>query len=305
VSKFFRRAVVIILLLILVAGVFIYLRPVTVARTWQTLRLRLSGTEVHQIVVKGIQMRYEALGPADGKALVLVHGLGGNAEDWRNLAPYFVKSGYRVYMPDLPGYGGSEKPANFSYSISDESAIVVGFLDALGLKQVDLGGWSMGGWIVQTVAYEHPERVNKLILFDSAGLKMKPDWNTALFTPQTPEEIDQLDALLTPKPPKVPGFVAADIIRFSEQRAWVIKRAIAAMLSANDVTDEKLPTLKMKTLIVWDSDDRITPLTEGEEIHQLISGSEFFVIKGCGHMAPVNCSIEIGPKVAEFLTAEK
>ena len=299
--KFLRRAVVIILLLILVAGVFIYLRPVTVARAWQTLRLRLTGTEVHHVAVNGIQVRYEALGPADGKPLVLVHGLGGNAEDWRHLAPYVVKTGYRVYMLDLPGYGGSDKPENFSYSIADESAIVVGFLDALKLKQVDIGGWSMGGWIVQTVAADHPERVNKLIIFDSAGLKMKPEWNTALFTPQTPEELDQLDALLMPNPPKVPGFVARDIIRFSTQRAWVIKRAIASMLTARDVTNEKLPTMKTKTLIVWDSDDRITPLSEGEAIHQLIPGSEFFVIKGCGHMAPVNCTKEIGPMVAEFL----
>ena len=72
-------------------------------------------------------------------------GLGGRAEDWRSLAPYLAKAGYRVYMPDLPGYGRSEKPADFSYSVPDEAAVVVGFMDALGLKQVDLGGWSMGG----------------------------------------------------------------------------------------------------------------------------------------------------------------
>ncbi len=299
--KLLRRVAVLILLLVVVFGVFFYLRPVTIARGWQTLRLRFNGTEVHHVVVNGIQMRYEALGPADGKPVVLVHGLGGNGEDWRHMAPYFVKLGYRVYMPDLPGYGGSERPANFSYSIADEATTLVSWMDALGLKQVDLGGWSMGGWIVQTVAYNHPERVDKLMIFDSAGLKMKPDWNTALFTPQTPEELDQLDALLLPNPPNVPGFVAKDIIRFSSQRGWVIKRAIASMLSANDVMDAKLPTLKMKTLIVWDADDRITPLSEGEAIHQLIPGSEFFVIKGCGHMAPVNCTKEIGPKVAEFL----
>ena len=63
--------------------------------------------------------------------------------------------------------------------------MVVGFMDALGLKQVELGGWSMGGWIVEIVAAEHPERVSRLMLFDAAGLNEKPDWNTDLFTPST------------------------------------------------------------------------------------------------------------------------
>ena len=82
--------------------------------------------------------------------------------------------------------------------------MVVGFLDALGLKQVDLGGWSMGGAIVQHVAADHPERVRRLMLFDSAGLFVLPTWNVGLFTPTTATELDQLDLLLMPDPPKLP-----------------------------------------------------------------------------------------------------
>ncbi len=114
-------------------------------------------------------MHYLAEGPAGGPAVVLVHGLGGRAEDWSNLAPYFAKAGFRVYMPDLFGYGRSEKPADFSYSVRDQAGAVVGFMDALGLKQVDLGGWSMGGWIVQIVAGTHPERVKRLMLLRLGG----------------------------------------------------------------------------------------------------------------------------------------
>ena len=62
-------------------------------------------------------MHYEAEGPAGGPVVVLVHGLGGRAEDWPNLAPYFARAGFRVYMPDLFGYGRSDKPADFSYSV--------------------------------------------------------------------------------------------------------------------------------------------------------------------------------------------
>ena len=73
---------------------------------------------------------------------------------WR---PIWPTRAIRVYMPDLLGYGRSEKPADFSYSVHDEADVVVGFIDALGLKQVDLGGWSMGGWIVQSIADQHPD----------------------------------------------------------------------------------------------------------------------------------------------------
>ena len=170
--------------------------------------------------------------------VVLVHGLGGRAEDWRNLAPYLAKAGFRVYMPDLFGYGRSDKPADFSYSVRDEAGAVVAFMDALGLKQVDLGGWSMGGWIVQIVAATHPERVRRLMLFDSAGLYERPDWDTNLFMPQNARQNwTSWRRLLMPHPPRIPGFVARDILRFSAQRAWIIRRALDTMLTGQDATD--------------------------------------------------------------------
>ena len=154
-------------------------------------------------------MHYLAEGPAGGPAVVLVHGLGGRAEDWSNLAPVFRKGGFRVYMPDLFGFGRSEKPADFSYSVHDQARAVVDFMDALGLKQVDLGGWSMGGWIVQIVAGTHPERVKRLMVLDSAGLHEKPNWDTNLFMPKTAGELDELEALLMPHPQRDSGVCCA------------------------------------------------------------------------------------------------
>jgi pimeloyl-ACP methyl ester carboxylesterase len=206
-----------------------------------------------------------------------------------------------VYLPDLPGYGQSARPADFSYSVRDEAGVVVGFFDALGLKQVDLGGWSMGGWIVQRVAAEHPDRVQRLIIIDSAGVYERPAWDTRLFTPTTAEELDQLDALLMPHPPRVPGFVARDILRHARRNAWVIHRALASMLTGRDSTDGLLPGLKMPVLIVWGAEDHITPLSQGERIHQLVPQSELDVIAGCGHLAPVQCAAQMAPTVVEFV----
>jgi len=78
----------------------------------------------------------------------------------------------------------------------------------------------MGGWIVQRVATEHPERVRKLILFDSAGVCLEARLEHRSVHPVNAAELSQLDELLMPQPPKVPGFVATDILRISKQNAW-------------------------------------------------------------------------------------
>jgi pimeloyl-ACP methyl ester carboxylesterase len=252
-------------------------------------------------VVDGRRLHYDVEGPAAGPVVVLVHGLGGRAEDWLNLAPWLAKAGYRVYMPDLVGYGRSEKPEDFSYSVTDEAGVVVAFLDALGLKQVDLGGWSMGGWVAQIVAGTHPERVRRLMLFDSVGLLVRPDWDTGLFTPRTPGELDELEALLMPDPKPIPGFIARDILWHSHQNAWVVRRAVAAMLTGREATDNLLPQLKMPVLLAWGGADRIVPLAQAETMHRLAPQSVLEVAQGCGHLAPEQCAGTMGPETVEFL----
>jgi pimeloyl-ACP methyl ester carboxylesterase len=287
--------------LVVAGGIAFWFRPVECA--WRLLDLRMALTGIHSrsAVVEGIRVHYDVTGPAGGPPVVLVHGLGGRAEDWVNLAPYLSRAGYRVYMPDLPGYGRSARPADFSYSVPDEANSVVAFMDAMGLRQVDLGGWSMGGWIVQWIASRHPERLKRLILFDAAGLDVKPAWNTDLFTPQNAAQIEQLDALLMPHPPQVPGFVAADIVRISREHAWVMHRAVNSMLAGRDATDKMLPGLKMPVLIVWGAEDHIIPLDQADTIHRLVPQSQLDVIPGCGHLAPEQCAPQIGPNVVQFL----
>jgi pimeloyl-ACP methyl ester carboxylesterase len=287
--------------LVVAAGIGFWARPVTFFTQALYLRECFSRVQSRSVQVAGYRVHYLVAGPAGGPVVVLVHGLGGRAEDWLNLSPFLVHAGCRVYMPDLIGYGRSERPADFSYSVGSEADAVVGFLDALGLKQVDLGGWSMGGWIVQLVASEHPQRVRRLIVFDSAGLDVEPDWDTRLFTPATTAQLNQLEALLTPHPEKIPGFIARDILRVSDQDAWVIQRAVATMLTGRETTDKLLPKLKMPVLLVWGAEDRITPLNQGETMHRLVPGSELDVFPGCGHLAPRLCAARIGPAVVDFL----
>lgn len=287
--------------LFLAAWIGFFLRPVSYFNRLLYLQMNLAGVDSRWTTVDGIRVHYYVQGPKDGPPVVLVHGLGGHAEDWRNLTPFLRRAGFRVYTPDLPGYGRSQKPANFSYSVQDEANVVVDFMNAVGLKQVDLGGHSMGGWIVQLIACEHPDRVQRLMIFDSAGLYDKPAWNTDLFVPATVLQLDQLDALLMPHPPQVPAFIANDIMRTAHKNGWIIHRAMNSMLTGNNTTDAMLPALKMPVLIVWGSVDRITPLSEGEKMHQLIPQSQLDVVQGCGHLAPVQCADPIGPQLDAFL----
>lgn len=287
--------------LFVLLGVAFWLRPLDFFDDFTYLQEAIVGVQNRWTWVDGQRMHYEVLGPSDGSPVVLVHGLGGRAEDWRALAPYFAKAGYRVYMPDLIGYGRSSQPVNFSYSIRDEAAAVVGFLNNMHLKQVDLGGWSMGGWVVQVLAARNPQRVKRLMLFDSAGLYEMPAWNTNLFTPTTPAQLNELDALLMPNPPHIPSFVATDILRVSRQSGWVVSRAMAQMLTGADVTDNLLPQLKMPVLILWGTQDRIIPVDQALKIHRLIPQSKLDLFPTCGHLAPLQCTAEMGPKVVHFL----
>lgn len=290
-----------ILALAFLVAIAFWARPISFYRGFSELRMYLAGAESRTTQVAGFCIHYYALGRAGGPVVVLVHGLGGRAEDWQDLAPYFAKAGYRVYLPDLPGYGQSERPANFSYSMPGQAGIVVGFLDALGLKQVDLGGWSMGGWIAQLVASDHPDRVRRLMLYDSAGIHEEPGFDIRLFTPTSAADLTKLDVLLMPHPPGVPGFVADDILRNARRNGWIIRRAVDSMLRGLDATDDLLPHLKMPVLLVWGAEDRITPVSQGKRMHDLIPRSQLEVFAGCGHLAPEQCADQIAPRALEFL----
>ena len=272
---------------------------------WGTqARLLLSGiyarnTRISYAGLQNIRVHYYVGG--SGSPVVLIHGLGGRAEDWAALMPRLVRN-HRVYVPDLPGYGRSDWPRNATYSISEEAASVEAFMDKMHLQRVDLGGWSMGGWIVMKVALDQPQRIRRLMIFDSAGIRFNLNWNTALFEPNTPQKLQALDDLLMPTPPpRVPGFVAHSIFRYVDRHGWVVRRNMESMLTGADLLDGKLGALKMPVLIVWGKQDHLIPWTVGEQIHKDIPQSELEVFDGCGHLAAGQCAGRVAPVVRGFL----
>jgi pimeloyl-ACP methyl ester carboxylesterase len=289
-----------LLLAALVCGTAVWLRPLWVLDLVSRVRLATEGFSSEYVSVDRQRIHYYVGGR--GRPVVLVHGLGAQAEYWANLMPMLSRSGYRVYALDLLGYGASAKPANASYSIPAEAQVVEGFLADLGLDRVELGGWSMGGWVAMQVALDEPSRIDRLMLFDAAGIRFAPDYDATLFSPRTPAQLDRLYRLLMPRPPKMPDFLVRDILRRMARQQSIVQHSAASMFTGSDLEDGKLGALKMPVLIVWGKEDRLLPLSTGMAMHAQIPHSVLEIFDGCGHLAPGQCAPALGPRLTAWLS---
>lgn len=293
------RAALVLAALVVVLAVAFYLRPGVFVAAFQRATEWKMGLKNEEVQLGKYQIHYLTGGA--GKPLVLVHGLGGRAEDWLALAPALMESGYRVYALDLLGYGHSAKP-DVDYSIAMEGDILRQFLDEQKLQQPDIAGWSMGGWIVLKFAADHPERVHRLVLLDSAGLKFDAV-NADALRPKTEADLARMMQVLTPHPRPIPGFYARQILRDLAAQDWVVGRALKSMEAGKDIMDGKMDAVKMPVLIVWGKEDVLTPPSLGERMHEAMPQSVFYLVDGCGHLAPVNCRNRVGSSMVRFLEA--
>lgn len=291
-------------ILVLLVSVALLL-PLDVLWTASEGQLFFQGIQSHYtaIDVPGVgRVRVHYYEGGSGEPLVLVHGLGGRADDWVKLMPQLARDHHHVYALDLPGYGRSEWPGNAKYSIAEESRDVESFMDQMGLQRTDLCGWSMGGWIAMRVALDDPPRIRRLVVIDSAGLTFGLTWDPSLFVPDTREKLQKLDDLLMPNgAPRVPGFVARAIFRFEGKHGWVVRRNMDSLLTGRDLLDGKLGSLIMPTLILWGRQDHLIPVSVGEAIHHAVPQSEMQIFDGCGHLLPEQCVGRAGPVMKGFL----
>jgi pimeloyl-ACP methyl ester carboxylesterase len=122
--------------------------------------------EEQNVEIDGLPIPYLSAG--EGPPLVLLHGAGDNALDWRLVMPTLAAT-HRVYAPDLPGSPDSARPAA-DYSPTFFERFVVKFVDSLGIGRATYIGNSLGGLIALRLALSEPARVAALVLVDSAGL---------------------------------------------------------------------------------------------------------------------------------------
>jgi pimeloyl-ACP methyl ester carboxylesterase len=299
------RIVLVVLLLAVLMGVAFFLRPVWVMRQATHLGLFLSRVQSNYVLTPEGRVHYyeaEPRIPGGGIPLVLVHGLGDRDEAWAPMLKRLKRAGFHVYAPDLLGYGRSPKPQDGDYSITGETKFVYDFIQSLGLQKTDIGGWSMGGWIALKLALDHPELIDRVVVYDPAGVRFQLSEPKKLFEPQTRDDVQRLFSTMEPDAKPMPAYIRRDLLRAIQEMQWTIDRNLSSM-TENDLLNSRISSLPEPLLIVWGADDHLIPLSVGQQMHQLVPASELDILAGCGHLEPNRCSARAAQATADFLKA--
>ncbi|MBV9960195.1 MAG: alpha/beta fold hydrolase [Acidobacteria bacterium] len=260
-----------------------------------------------EATIYGQKIHYVEAG--SGEAVILLHGLGGNATNWAfNIAALAQK--YRVIVPDQLGFGRSDKPF-INYRI----ATYVDFLDALyrelKLERATLVGNSMGGWIAAAYTLAHPEKVERLVLVDSAGFAPPAGFDAktlSFLNPSTRAGMKQLALLVFSNKQLFTTDAAIDLMltqRLAAGDGYTIQSLIESIARREDMLDDRLGGIKKPTLLVWGRDDGLVPLAEyGERFKREIAGAQLLILDGAGHAPQVEKAAEFNAALLNFLNAK-
>ena len=272
--------------------------------------LPLSNPEIAATVdVAGVATNYHDVGV--GKPVVLIHGSGPGVTAWANwrvTMPDLSKQ-FRVLAPDLLGFGYTARPAGVRYNLTAWTRHLLGFLDALGLEKASIVGNSFGGALALSLATNHPERVDKLVLMGSVGVPfaitpgLEAVWG---FTPSLDNMRALLDvfahdrslinddlAELRLRAATRPGVQEAFSTMFPPPR----QESVNAMI----VPKNLIRAIQHSTLIVHGRDDQVIPLTNSFQLLELIERSQLHVFGQCGHWVQIEHSAAFNRLVSEFL----
>lgn len=257
--------------------------------------------------VFGAKIRYLEAGDATKPAVILLHGLGGNADASWPLTIPALSANYRVIAPDIIGFGKSEKPL-MNYRIGFFVDFLDKFMAETKIEKASITGNSMGGWIAVMFASKYPGRANKLVLVDAAGYAPPKDFNYGLLSlnmnPSTREGIREGAKLLFYNHALFTTDAAVDAMlaaRIAANDGYTIQTLLRNAQFADDYFDDEVKALKHATLIAWGKQDGITPLVIGERLNKEIAGSELAVFDQAGHFPQVEKAADFNKRVLEFL----
>ena len=294
-----KRWIAAVTILLIALAALVYFRPLAtfdavahvylLARGFRSSYARVGSNRIHTMT------------GGKGPPLLLIHGLATRGEDYALIMPSLGKH-HSLYVPDLLGFGASDRP-NIDYSVSDEAEMVRGYLDAMHVERCDVMAASMGGWIALKFAANHPERVRRLVLIDSAGFAYATTMTESTWTPSNAAEMRALIALQTDRVKWVPGFVMRDLLRQNRDHAWILRRAFRSMMTGRDLLKGHVQRVTMPVLLVWGRHDRIVPVSVGEEMQRELPNAKLVAFPGCGHLAVVECRDRVLPAVERFLAS--
>ncbi|HKX12728.1 MAG TPA: alpha/beta hydrolase [bacterium] len=302
-----RKRLWIPLLLILPALAFLVylaLDPIPRFRGSVDWLLRLRGIE-RKTLGKGRQaINYYEGGARDGQTVILLHGFGGNAQfTWMRLMPVLAKR-YHVIAPDMLASNFLRLNAK-TYSVDAEVESVLRLMEGAHIAHADFVGLSVGGWVSLILALEHPEKVDRLVLVESAGLTTEiPELARLTLTDR--EKARRFFSLLFYSPPPLPGFVLDQMIRSSTRIKTQYEAVFMGLIenSKQRLLDDRVGEIRKPTLVIHGRQDRVIPVAVGERLHQLIPGSQMVILEESGHAPVWDQPAKLQSAILDFLAAK-
>ena len=270
-----------------------------------------SNPEIGQsITAAGIRTNYHDSGGA-GAPVLLIHGSGPGVSAWANwrlVMPALAQQA-RVIAPDMVGFGYTERPQGFVYSMDAWVRQAVGLLDALGIERTDLVGNSFGGALSLALAIAHPERVRRLVLMGSAGVSfpltegLDAVWG---YTPSVENMRAIMDYFAFDQ-----GLMSDDLarLRFEASIRPGFQESFAAMfpaprqrwIEALASAEADIRALPHQALVIHGREDRVIPLSTSLTLSSWIQRSQLHVYGQCGHWTQIEHAARFARLVGDFL----
>lgn len=250
-----------------------------------------------------------------GAPLVLVHGLAGDFTHFRFVAPMLAER-YHLFGMDMPGCGASVKPTA-RVSIGMYARAVLEGLDALGLERATLVGHSAGGMVVALAALLAPERVERLVMVNAAGLRAYPQplrvAARGLFRPWLLERtlehlaMPMLDQVFAIENEYTRHFVRGALDRPKHPLVSEIAKVFHD-LGPELLTDpirQQAHRLEAPTLMIWGDQDRLIPVESVRKVVRRIPDARLEVFSGSGHMPMIEQPARFAHVVRAFVPARR
>jgi pimeloyl-ACP methyl ester carboxylesterase len=265
-----------------------------------------------ELVLDDVTLAYDVAG--EGEPIVLVAGCSQPAVAWQfSLVPELRAAGFSVVTFDNRGVAPSSSPPA-PYAVADMAADTLGLLDHLGLDSVRIAGHSMGGWVAETLAIEHPDRVRGAALMGSCNVATA--WEKAITTVE--RDLARLDypmpALFSATETlrylpnhelQDDGVVEAWLTMLEDQPVWPnpgrLGQYEACLAWSNDLgRTEAWSTISVPCLIVAFEHDIDSPPARAKEAADAIPGSRFVEIGDASHLGIFTHATQVGAALVDF-----
>ena len=273
----------------------------------------LAPVTEHAVTVDGVRSPYLSAGPAGApEAVVFVHGNPGPAEDWRRLV---ARTGAftRAVAPDMPGYGGADKPDRFDYTVDGYARHLGGILDQLGLRRVHLVLHDFGGPWGLTWAAEHPDRFASVTLVNTGVLRgyrwhyLARIWRTPVLG-EAFMRMGTLPAFRLLLRHGNPRGLPREVIErmYSDFQDPAVQRAVLRLYRATDPAasahlHHQLRSLDRPALVVWGARDPYLPLRYAQRQREIFPQAEVVVLDDSGHWPMIDHPVAVEQAVLPFL----